>query len=291
MTRTMIKWGAAASILLLVGACSGLQKTDELIAAEKAYMEAKENEQILRYAPKELERANEALSRAAGAQNAADMTSLAYVGKTRLMTAEAVAARKAAAARVAELGEIKDQVRLQARELEIRLEQDAKDEALRGKDEALRSKEEALRVKESAMMEREKALAEAEALRVELAALQAQKTERGMVMTLGDVLFSTGKTELLPGAMNTIEKLAAFLAEYSEKTILIEGHTDNVGSDAFNQDLSERRAMSVKEALLQAGVESTRIDTVGLGESTPVADNGTSAGRLKNRRVEIVIRD
>lgn len=284
MTRTMIKWGTAASLVVMLGACSGLQKTDALVEAEQAYMEARENEMLLRYAPKELERVNEALVRAAGADNAEDMTSLAYIGKTRLQTAEAVAARKAAAARVEELGEVKNQVRLQARELEIRLEQDAKDEALR-------SKEEALRVKESAVMEREKALAEAEALRAELAELQAQKTERGMVMTLGDVLFSTGKTELLPGAMSTMEKLANFLAEYPEKTILIEGHTDSVGSEAFNQDLSERRAMSVKDALLQAGVEASRIDTVGLGESTPVADNDTSAGRLKNRRVEIVIRD
>ena len=106
-----------------------------------------------------------------------------------------------------------------------------------------------------------------------------------------DVLFSTGKTELLPGAMTTIDKLASFLAEYPAKTVLVEGHTDNVGSDTYNQDLSERRAISVKNALIQAGVNGSRIDTSGLGESQPITDNSTSAGRLKNRRVEIVIRD
>lgn len=81
------------------------------------------------------------------------------------------------------------------------------------------------------------------------------------------------------------------VAEYSEKTVLVEGHTDSVGSDSLNQDLSERRALSVKNALLQVHVDHTRIDTLGLGETTPIADNGTSAGRLKNRRVEILIRD
>lgn len=284
MSRTMIRWGATASLALLIVGCSGLQKNVALIDAEESLMEARQDEQLLRYAPTELERANDAITRAAKAKNAEDMTSLAYVGKTRLMTAQAVAARKVAGARITELGEIKDQERLRARDLEIELEKQAKDEALRGKDAALRDRE-------AALLAREKAQADTEALRLELAALQAQKTERGMVITLGDVLFSTGKTDLLPGAMSTVRKLANFLAEYSQKTILIEGHTDNVGSDAFNQGLSERRALAVKDALMQAGVDGARIDTLGLGETQPVADNDTSDGRLKNRRVEIVIRD
>ncbi|MCM8856662.1 MAG: OmpA family protein [Candidatus Thiodiazotropha sp.] len=277
MSRTMINLIAATSLALLLSGCSSMQKNQALTDAEQAYAEAKQNEQLLRYASTELERASKALSRAATAENEEDMTSLAYVGKTRVMIAQSVAARKAAAAKLEELGEIKNKERLKAREIEIQLEQHAKDEALRDK--------------EAALMERENALAKAEALRLELAELQAKKTERGMVMTLGDVLFSTGKTELLPGAMSTIDKLAKFLAEYPEKTVLVEGHTDNVGSDAFNQDLSERRALSVKNALMQAGIDGSRIDTLGMGETTPVTDNSTSAGRLKNRRVEIVIRD
>ncbi|MEW8396241.1 MAG: OmpA family protein, partial [Candidatus Thiodiazotropha sp.] len=219
----------------------------------------------------------QALSRAAEAKNEEDMSSLAYVGATRISIAESVAARKAASARLTELSEVKNKERLRAREIEVQMEQQAKAEALREK--------------EAALMERENALAKAETLRQELAELQAMKTERGIVLTLGDVLFSTGKTDLLPGAKSTIEKLASFLAEYPDKTVLVEGHTDNVGTDAFNQDLSERRAISVKNALMQAGVDGSRIDTMGLGESQPITDNSTSAGRLKNRRVEIVIRD
>ncbi|PVV25555.1 MAG: hypothetical protein B6D74_02985 [gamma proteobacterium symbiont of Ctena orbiculata] len=277
MSRTMINLITAISLALLFAACGTLQKNQTLLDAEQAYAEAKQKERLLRYAPDELEHANQALSRAAEAKNDEDMSSLAYVGTTRISIAESVAARKAANARLAELGEVKDKERLRAREIEIQMEQQARAEALREK--------------EAALMERENALAKAETLRQELAELQAMKTERGIVLTLGDVLFSTGKTDLLPGAKSTIEKLASFLAEYPDKTVLVEGHTDNVGTDAFNQDLSERRAISVKNALIQAGVDGSRIDTMGLGESQPITDNSTSAGRLKNRRVEIVIRD
>ena len=131
----------------------------------------------------------------------------------------------------------------------------------------------------------------AESLRRELLALQAVKTERGMVMTLGDVLFATGKAELQPGAATTIQRLANFLEEYPEKTVLIEGFTDSTGSADFNQGLSERRALSVRQALVNAGVSPERISTEGFGMSRPVADNATAEGRQRNRRVEIVIQD
>ncbi len=277
MTRLGNHLLAATALALLFSGCSTMQKNDALLEAEQAYADAKQDESVLRYASTELERASTALNRAAAADNEEDMTSLAYVGKTRTDTALAVAKRKAAAARLEELGDIKNKEQLKARELEIQMEQQARDEALRDK--------------EAALMERENALAKADALRKELEDLQAMKTERGMVITLGDVLFSFGKTDLLPGAMNTIDKLAKFLAEYPKKTVLVEGHTDNIGSEEYNQTLSERRALAVKDALIQVGVDASRIDTVGLGESSPITDNSTEAGRLKNRRVEIVIRD
>ncbi|MES9941590.1 MAG: OmpA family protein [Candidatus Thiodiazotropha sp. 6PLUC2] len=277
MSRIFYSLLIFAALAIVQTGCSTIQKNQALTDAEQAFAEAKQDEQILQYASTELERASKALNRAASAETEEDMTSLAYVSSTRIESARAIAARKAANARLQELGDVKNKERLKAREIEIQLEQQAKSQALRDK--------------EAALLERESALAKAEALRRELEELQALKTERGMVMTLGDVLFSTGKTELLPGAMNTIDKLAAFLQEYPEKTVLVEGHTDNVGTDEFNMDLSERRALSVKEALIQVGVDASRIDTLGLGETSPITDNSTSAGRLKNRRVEIVIRD
>jgi outer membrane protein OmpA-like peptidoglycan-associated protein len=248
------RFSALAAVVALVAACSGLQKNQALIDAEDFYATTKQNENVLRYAPNELQRAEEALNLAAVAESEQDMTSLAYVGLTRTQTALAIAERKVARAKLAELSQTKDEARLAARDLQI-----------------------------------ESAQADANALRLQLEALQAVSTDRGMVMTLGDVLFATGKADLQPGAMNTVDRLAVFLSEYPDKTVLIEGFTDNTGTDAFNQGLSERRAASGESALIQAGVSPGSISTIGYGKARPIADNGTAEGRLRNRRVEIVI--
>jgi outer membrane protein OmpA-like peptidoglycan-associated protein len=131
----------------------------------------------------------------------------------------------------------------------------------------------------------------AKALERELADLKGKKTDRGVVVTLGDVLFDTGKATLKPGAYSTIERLASVLKEDSSRKVMIEGHTDSVGTDEYNQSLSERRAQSVQAALFERGVEASQISTVGKGETTPVASNDTAAGRQQNRRVELVFQE
>ncbi len=131
----------------------------------------------------------------------------------------------------------------------------------------------------------------AKALERELADLQGKKTDRGVVVTLGDVLFETGKATIKPGAYTTIDRLATVLKEAPARKVLIEGHTDNVGSDEYNQSLSERRAASVQAALFERGVEASQISTVGKGETTPVAGNDNAVGRQQNRRVELVFQD
>jgi outer membrane protein OmpA-like peptidoglycan-associated protein len=131
----------------------------------------------------------------------------------------------------------------------------------------------------------------AKALEAELADLKGKKTDRGVVVTMGDVLFDTGKATLKPGAYATIDRLATVLKEDDSRKVLIEGHTDNVGSDEYNQGLSERRAQSVQAALFERGVAAAQISTVGKGESTPVASNDNAAGRQQNRRVELVFQE
>lgn len=128
-------------------------------------------------------------------------------------------------------------------------------------------------------------------LESELAELQARQTERGLVLTLGDVLFDTNEASLKAGAGNTIDRLAEFMREYPERHVLVEGHTDARGSDEYNRELSAQRAEAVRAALLQRGVEGARIRAVGLGEAYPIAANETMAGMQQNRRVEIVISD
>jgi OmpA-OmpF porin, OOP family len=128
----------------------------------------------------------------------------------------------------------------------------------------------------------------ADSLEMELADLKLKKTERGLVLTLGDVLFDTAQATLKPSAYGTLDRLATALREQEERKVLIEGHTDNVGSDANNQALSERRAQSVQAGLAQRGVERRQITSLGKGESFPIASNDSADGRQSNRRVELI---
>jgi outer membrane protein OmpA-like peptidoglycan-associated protein len=133
--------------------------------------------------------------------------------------------------------------------------------------------------------------AHAKSLEQELADLKGKKTDRGVVVTMGDVLFDTGMATLKPGAYSVVERLATVLKEDPQRRVMIEGHTDSVGSEEYNQSLSERRAASVQSALFERGVEASQISTVGKGESTPVASNDTASGRQQNRRVELVFQE
>lgn len=128
----------------------------------------------------------------------------------------------------------------------------------------------------------------ADSLEAQLADLKLQKTERGLVLTLGDVLFDTGQATLKAGASGTLDRLAAALREKVDRKVTIEGHTDNVGSDATNQGLSERRAQAVQTALTQRGVARSQITTLGKGENFPIASNDSADGRQSNRRVELI---
>jgi outer membrane protein OmpA-like peptidoglycan-associated protein len=109
------------------------------------------------------------------------------------------------------------------------------------------------------------------------------------VLTLGDVLFDTGKAELNSGAARKLDQLAQFLTEHPDRRVQIDGFTDSVGSDSYNLDLSQRRADAVRSALLSRGIASTRVSDQGYGKAFPVASNEDSGGRQLNRRVEIVI--
>jgi outer membrane protein OmpA-like peptidoglycan-associated protein len=135
-----------------------------------------------------------------------------------------------------------------------------------------------------------------EADQARMAAVEAQRelamartTDRGLVLTLGDVLFSTGAADLKPGSISDLDQLVGFLGKHPERTVIIEGHTDSVGSEDSNLGLSQRRADSVRSYLVRQGVDPSRIRTTGMGESVPVASNEDAGGRQQNRRVEIIV--
>lgn len=125
----------------------------------------------------------------------------------------------------------------------------------------------------------------------QLADLQAKQTDRGVVVTLGDVLFDTGQATLKPGADLAVGRLATYLSSNPQTKVLIEGHTDSRGSDDYNIGLSDRRARTVATALQSRGISSDQIQTLGRGKAYPVASNDTAEGRQQNRRVEIVFSD
>jgi outer membrane protein OmpA-like peptidoglycan-associated protein len=135
----------------------------------------------------------------------------------------------------------------------------------------------------------EKATAKADKLEQEIADMKGRMTERGIVLTIGDVLFATGTATLSPMADNEINKLADFMKAYPERNVLIEGHTDSIGKEGTNLDLSLDRAKAVKNKLVDREISRGRITTKGLGEEYPVASNDTAGGREQNRRVEVII--
>lgn len=126
-------------------------------------------------------------------------------------------------------------------------------------------------------------------LQKQIDSLQAEATDRGLVLTLGDVLFASGKSDVKVGATSNLNKLVAFLNKYPDRRVQIEGHTDNVGGDDLNQGLSQRRAESVKAYLVQQGIAGSRLTAVGMGKTQPLADNTSDSGRQQNRRVVAII--
>jgi outer membrane protein OmpA-like peptidoglycan-associated protein len=130
-------------------------------------------------------------------------------------------------------------------------------------------------------------------MRQALAASEAAAVQReGNLLTValkGDVTFPTNSATIQPGLLTELDRIAQVLMNYQQTVIRVEGHTDSVGSDSYNMDLSHRRALAVKNVLMQRGIDASRIQEVGFGKSQPIAGNDTEAGRQKNRRVEIKV--
>ena len=147
------------------------------------------------------------------------------------------------------------------------------------------------KVAELARKEAELATEQAASLQRRLERLQLRQTDRGVVVTLGDVTFSTGKTELAPDSRKNLESVVELLQSEPDRRIRIEGHTDDRGEAALNLRISEQRAQAVSDALVALGVDASRITILGLGEDFPIADNSSNEGRQQNRRVDVILLD
>jgi outer membrane protein OmpA-like peptidoglycan-associated protein len=147
---------------------------------------------------------------------------------------------------------------------------------------------------QQAQQSAQQADADKSAMRVRLseqlnAILQTRDSARGLIVSMSDVLFDTGKYSLRPGAREKLAKVAGILLAYPGLNIAVGGYTDNVGGDQMNQTLSENRAGSVRAYLVEQGVAANSVSSQGFGNTLPVASNGSSAGRQQNRRVELLV--
>jgi outer membrane protein OmpA-like peptidoglycan-associated protein len=257
--------------LALCACASTPQPNAALESAHAAVQAAESDPNVSKYAALDLEAAKRDLAVADDAalhHNDAQIAQSAYLAAQNARLAQVHAAAKADDARVAAGQAERDQIMLAARTREVQNAKIATDVAVD---------------------QRNQATAEAARLQAEVDQLKATPTPRGLVLTLGDVLFDTGRAELNPGAARKLDQLAQFLNEHKDRRVQIDGFTDSVGTDAYNEDLSQRRADAVKAALLSRGVDASRIGTEGYGKAYPVANNNDSGGRQLNRRVEVVI--
>lgn len=295
--------GIRPGMLLLLGliglpvvGCSPSQMAyDRLADARRTYEQAKADPNVSVDAPVYLAEAEKALRAAEQAGSSEQMIHLSYIAEKKSQIAVTVAEGKIAEKDIqkmnAEMAGLiaRKQKMDQERELAAQRARMEAEKARIAADEARIAAEQA---RITARREAEKAAmakADAQKLMRELSDLKARQTERGIVLTIGDVLFAFGKADLSPKADRNVDKLAVFLTKYPDRNVLVEGHTDSIGSDEYNLELSRKRAASVKEKLVNDGIDPARINTVGYGKKYPVASNDSAANRALNRRVEVII--
>jgi outer membrane protein OmpA-like peptidoglycan-associated protein len=269
-----------ALALGIAGCASTPEPNPALVHARTAVGTAQADPNAQKYAALDVEAAKKQLDIAEAAAMRHDEPAIAqpaYLAVQTARLAEARGAAKADDARVAAGQGERDRIQLAARTRDVDAARSAADSANQAAN--------------AAIGQRDAATEQAARLQAEVDQLKATPTPRGLVLTLGDVLFDTGRAQLNPGAARKLDQLGQFLTDHPERRVQIDGFTDSVGTESYNQDLSQRRADAVKFALISRGINSSRIGSQGYGKGFPVADNADSGGRQLNRRVEVVIGD
>jgi outer membrane protein OmpA-like peptidoglycan-associated protein len=273
---------AAGAVVWLITGCGGPPANNPLLeTARSEFRSAEQDSSVLLFAPVALKEAEEELQTGVRLWEEKEDKELiehhAYLAKQKTAVAMETA-------------------KLNMAQLEIERAEPERQRVLINirRNQAIRAEQRAESAMEEARLERleaERARDRADELSRRVDELEAERTERGIVLTLGDVLFDFDQATLRPGAMATIANLAGFMQEYPERTIMIEGFTDSIGSDWYNEELSGKRAASVRDELRKRGISTSRIQIIGYGKRFPVATNNTEAGRQQNRRVEVIISD
>ena len=270
-----------------ISGCATMQEpTKETIALQNQYMMAEQQSYVEKYAPLEFEDAKKMIEKTKKMEKSGKSEELIehqrYLAQKKLDTAIELAKEKRAQERVDNAALNRKDVLLAAKSKELN---EAQDEAQRMSKRAKLAEREAEEARERA----KEMSAKAKKMAATLTDISATDTERGLVITMGSILFELNESELKSSSKTTVAKIADFLNQYPERDVLVEGFTDSTGSSDYNQTLSDKRAKAVTALLAGNGIDKNRLNAVGYGESYPAATNDTSLGRQKNRRVEIVV--
>jgi outer membrane protein OmpA-like peptidoglycan-associated protein len=292
--KKLVLLPTAFAISVMFAACSTTPTTtSQLDQARGDFIAAQSNPTVAASAPLEFKAASEALDRANAAaakkESLDEIDKLAYIAKQKIATAQEVAKGKQAEADVANAARQRDEIRLQARTAEANNARVAADRARTQAEQAKADADAARAQADAASTSARDEAAKNSALQQQLADLQAKQTERGIIITLSDVLFQVDRAELSAEGMRTAQKVADVLMQEPQSVVQVEGFTDSTGTSSHNLDLSQRRAESVRNALIGLGVPSAKVGTRGYGEAYPVASNSDAGSRQLNRRVEIVL--
>jgi len=265
-----------AGLFILSACATPLTAPDGAETARSKLTQLQSNAELANRAPVEIKEAEAAvLAAEVPREDTAYARHLVLIADNKVEIARARAQSRLYEDQRRALSQQSERARLEARTKEVdRARADAA--SARGEADAARMTADAARLT-------------AEDLQRQIAELNARETDRGLVVTLGDLLFATGRSELTGGAGANLNRLSTFLREYPDRTVYIEGHTDSVGSAESNYLLSQRRAESVRSYLVGQGIAPNRLTTAGLGQGSPVASNDTATGRQQNRRVEVII--
>lgn len=290
MTRLASAMALGMGVLSLL-ACQSAMKADPAVGVARAELtDLQSSPQLARHAQSAIAEAEVAVVAAEKPQkDAAVQSHLAYLATNKVRAARALATARSAEDNLKDASTQRDQMRLTARTQEANQAHAQADSARKQTTAAQLETTQANERAASFEQQASSANARNSDLEHELAFLNARKTDRGIVFTLGDVLFATGKSDLRSGAMANFDRLAETLKKQPDRHITIEGHTDSVGSESLNLTLSQKRADAVKDYLVGRGIPTDNISTTGKGESSPLASNDNSSGRQKNRRVEVII--
>ncbi|HEY7773343.1 MAG TPA: OmpA family protein [Marinagarivorans sp.] len=287
MTNKLFRLASVGVLGLAISGCATTpEPSDKTTELQNELMSAKQESYVQKYAPLAFEDAKKMIDKvkAMESEGASDevVQHQQYLAEKKLDTAIELAKQKRSEEKVENAALNRNETLLTAQSKKLN-EAEMKAETMAERAKMAEREAEQAREEAKAMSEK------AEAMVAKLKDISAKDSDRGLVITIGSLLFEVDEAQLKPDSQNTVVRIADFLKQYPDRSVLVEGFTDSTGAETYNKILSEKRAKEVVALLKNNGIERQRLSSVGYGEQFPKAPNETKIGRQKNRRVELVV--